>query len=226
MSGQHTSRPTLHYIFDPLCGWCYGASPLIETARKVNGLDIALHAGGLMTGSDRQPVTERLRNYVMEHDQRIGALTGQAFDDAYLNGLLRDTGAVLDSEPPIEAILAADLLDGRGLDMLRRIQRAHYVEGRRVADRGVLIGLAADIGLPEATFKPMLEKVAGPTAAKHIAASRDLLRRVGGQGFPTFAFDAGRGLETLDTARYFGRVPAWQEALVERVSVRQASGSV
>lgn len=212
------SRPALHYIFDPLCGWCYGAAPLIEAARKVNGLDIALHAGGLMTGSDRQPVTEGLRRYVIEHDQRIGALTGQPFGDAYLNGLLRDTGAVLDSEPPIGAILAADLLGGRGLDMLERIQKAHFVEGRRVADRGVLVGLAADIGLPEATFKPMLEKVAGPTVAKHIAASRDLLRRVGGQGFPIFVFDAGRGLLTLDAARHFGHVPAWQQTLAERMS--------
>ena len=211
-------RPTLHYIFDPLCGWCYGAAPLIEAARKVNGLDIALHAGGLMTGSDRQPITEGLRRYVMEHDQRIGALTGQPFGDAYLNGLLRDTGAVLDSEPPIAAILAADLLGGRGLDMLERIQKAHYVEGRRVADRGVLVGLAADIGLPEAAFKPMLEKVAGPAVAKHIAASRDLLRRVGGQGFPIFVFDAGRGLLTLDAARHFGHVPAWQQTLAERMS--------
>ena len=212
------SRPTLHYIFDPLCGWCYGAAPLIEAARKVNGLDIALHAGGLMTGSDRQPVTEGLRRYVMEHDQRISALTGQPFGDAYLNGLLRDTGAVLDSEPPIGAILAADLLGGRGLDMLERIQKAHFVEGRRVADRGVLVGLAADIGLPEATFKPMLEKVTGPTTAKHIAASRALLKRVGGQGFPTFVFDAGGRLETLDTARHFGHVPVWQQTLAERMS--------
>ncbi|MGU3847546.1 DsbA family protein, partial [Vibrio diabolicus] len=21
---------TVHYFFDPMCGWCYGASPLIE----------------------------------------------------------------------------------------------------------------------------------------------------------------------------------------------------
>jgi putative protein-disulfide isomerase len=217
------SRPTLHYIFDPLCGWCYGASPLIEAARKVNGLDIALHAGGLMTGSDRQPITEALRRYVLEHDQRIASFTGQPFGEAYLNGLLNDRGAVFDSEPPIEAILAAEELGGRGLDMLARMQKAHYVEGRRVADRVVLVGLAADIGLPGVTFKPMLEKVAGPTLAKYIAASRDLLRRVGAPGFPAFVFDAGRRLETLDAARYFGHVPAWQEALVERVSASQAS---
>ena len=190
----------------------------------MNGLDIALHAGGLMTGSDRQPVTEGLRRYVMEHDQRIAALTGQPFGNAYLNGLLRDTGAVFDSEPPIGAILAAELLGGRGLDMLERIQKAHYVEGRRVADRGVLVDLAADIGLPEATFKPMLEKVTGPTAAKHIAASRDLLRRIGGQGFPAFVFDAGRGLETLDAARHFGHLPRGSRTLADRMNGSTPAG--
>lgn len=212
------SRPTLHYIFDPLCGWCYGASPLVDAAREVKGLDIALHAGGLMTGTDRQPVTEGLRRYVMEHDQRIAAFTGQPFGDAYFNGLLRDAGAVFDSGPPIDAILAADRLGGRGLDLLKRIQKAHYFEGRRVADREVLVELAADIGLPEAAFRPALEEVAGPAAAKHIAASRELLRRVGGRGFPMFVFDAGRGLETLDAARHFGRVAAWQQTLAERMS--------
>ena len=23
---------TLHYVYDPLCGWCYGAAPLLEAA--------------------------------------------------------------------------------------------------------------------------------------------------------------------------------------------------
>lgn len=32
---------TLHYIFDPLCGWCYGAAPLVEAARTVPGLAVA-----------------------------------------------------------------------------------------------------------------------------------------------------------------------------------------
>jgi putative protein-disulfide isomerase len=51
--------------------------------------------------------------------------------------------AVLDSEPPISAILAADHIASRGLDMLARLQVAHYVEGRRIADRDVLVVLTA-----------------------------------------------------------------------------------
>ena len=128
------------------CGWCYGAAPLVEAARAVPGLAIALHGGGMMAGSNRQPVTDALRRYVMPHDERIAGLSGQPFGADYFDGLLRDGGAVFDSEPPTTAILAAENLAGRGLDLLKRIQRAHYVEGRRIADPAVL-ELAAEIGL-------------------------------------------------------------------------------
>jgi putative protein-disulfide isomerase len=37
----------LHYIYDPLCGWCYGAEPLVFAASKVDGLALSMHAGGL-----------------------------------------------------------------------------------------------------------------------------------------------------------------------------------
>ena len=34
---MNASSPILHYIYDPLCGWCYGAAPLVEAARAVPG---------------------------------------------------------------------------------------------------------------------------------------------------------------------------------------------
>ncbi|HCQ45679.1 MAG TPA: protein-disulfide isomerase, partial [Achromobacter sp.] len=120
-----TPTPTLHYIFDPLCGWCYGAAPLVDAARDIAGLHVAPHGGGMMTGGNRQPVTDALRRYVMPHDERIAGLTGQVFGRDYFDGLLRDSGAVFDSEPPTTAILAAEQLDGRGLDLLKRLQHAH-----------------------------------------------------------------------------------------------------
>ena len=36
-------NPVLHYIYDPLCGWCYGAEPLVWAASKVDGLALSLH---------------------------------------------------------------------------------------------------------------------------------------------------------------------------------------
>ena len=54
---MNASSPILHYIYDPLCGWCYGA----RAGRRARaGLAIAIHGGGMMAGSNRQPVTDAL----------------------------------------------------------------------------------------------------------------------------------------------------------------------
>jgi putative protein-disulfide isomerase len=135
----------LHYIYDPLCGWCYGAKPLVHAAQGV--LPVIAHGGGMMSGANRKAVSPQLRNYVMPHDRRIAEYTGQPFGEAYFEGLLRDDTAVFDSTPPIAAVLAAEHIAGRGLELLGRLQTAHYVEGRRIADEAVLFELAKEIGM-------------------------------------------------------------------------------
>lgn len=206
--------PTLHYIFDPLCGWCYGAAPLVEAARAVPGLAVAFHGGGMMTGSNRRQITPEWRGYVLPHDRRIEQLSGQPFGDAYVNGLLNDTTAMMDSAPPITAILAAEMLAGKGLDMLQRVQRAHYVDGLRIADLPVLLALAQELGLDGAAFQAAYARQAGAATQQHIDASRALLAQVGGQGFPTFVLDDGSGkLSVIDIGDYLGQPAKWQAQL-------------
>ena len=206
--------PTLHYIFDPLCGWCYGAAPLVEAARAVPGLTVAFHGGGMMTGSNRRRITPAWRGYVLPHDRRIEQLSGQPFGDAYIDGLLNDTTAMMDSEPPITAILAAEALAGKGLDMLQRVQRAHYVDGLRIADLPVLLALAQELGLDGAAFQAEYARQAGAATQQHIAASRALLAQVGGQGFPTFVLDDGSGkLSVVDIGGVLGQPAKLQAQL-------------
>lgn len=202
--------PTLHYIFDPLCGWCYGASPLVDAARAIDGLSIVLHGGGMMAGSNRQTVTEALRRYVMPHDERIAQLTGQTFGVDYFNGLLNDTQAIFDSEPPTTAILAAQALNSRGLDMLKRIQVAHYIEGKRIADVAVLQALAEDIGLDRSAFTQAYSEASGGVTTAHIAQTRTLLTKLGGSGFPTFALEQQGEFSVLEPGKYLGRPDAWK----------------
>ena len=198
---------TLHYIFDPLCGWCYAAAPLIAAARRVPGLEIALHGGGMMNG---RAITPEWRDYVIPHDQRIAQLTGQPFGADYFDVLLRDTSAVMDSAPPTTAILASEELAGRGLDMLQRLQRAHYVEGRRIADTSVLAQLAQELGLDPAGFEAAFARLAGRATEQHFSESRQWLARSGGQGFPTLALERDDGtLERIEVSAWLGRVDDW-----------------
>ncbi len=205
---------TLHYIFDPLCGWCYAAAPLLEAARKIPGLAIELHAGGLLSGCNRRLVTPQWRAFVLPHDQRISAMSGQPFGEAYLNGLLNDTTAMLDSTPPIAAILAAQELSGDGMPMLRRIQHAYYVEGLRIADAPVLQDLAEQTGLDAIAFATAYAAMLGEPVNEHTAQSRMLLRRVGASGFPTFVWDRpGNSPAVLESGSFLGQTQAWVEHL-------------
>lgn len=198
---------TLHYIHDPLCGWCYGAAPLVKVARGL--LTVKAHGGGMMAGAARRPVTPELRQFVMAHDRRIAQASGQPFGPSYFEGLLRDIDAVLDSSPSITAVLAADELAGAGLDMLARLQQAHYVEGQRIADIAVLGRLAAELGMNAEAFGRAYERLQGAATHAHIEQSRALLARVGGRGFPTFALERDGHLAVLDISSYVGRPEAW-----------------
>jgi putative protein-disulfide isomerase len=167
----------------------------------------------MMAGRARQPVTPQLRDYVLHHDQRIARMSGQPFGDAYKNGLLSDCSAVFDSEPPTTAILAAEQLGLRGLDLLKSIQHAHFIEGRKVADPAVLRALAVDAGLEGAEFDQACASLAGKATFEHINDSRALLDKVGGQGFPTFALVHRQQLSVLDFGRYLGHPGEWQASV-------------
>jgi putative protein-disulfide isomerase len=216
------STVTLHYIHDPLCGWCYAAAPLVKAAREV--LPVRWHAGGMMAGPRRQPVSEGLRSYVLPHDRRIAQLTGQPFGEAYADGLLRDTTAVLDSEPPIAAMLAAEALAGRGLDLLARLQQAHYLEGRRIADRPVLEEMAASIGLDRAEFTEALGDE-GETVQSHIAQTRALMQRLGVAGFPSFALERDGRWSPVEAGEFLGRPAEFSDWLRQQVPQAAAASS-
>jgi putative protein-disulfide isomerase len=209
-------RAVLHYIYDPLCGWCYGAEPLAWAAASVAGLDLEMHAGGLWPEPTRLP--ESTRRYIKEADARVGAMSGQPYGEPYLSGLLFDPNLVLDSRPTTAAVLAAQSLDaGKGLAILRAIQHAHYEDGKHVVRRDVLIDAAASIGLDRAAFEAALERA---QADAHIAESRRLMARVGAQGFPTFVLQIGDEWQGVPHQRFASSPAAFAQWLAAQVPAR------
>lgn len=194
------TTPTLHYVHDPLCGWCYAAEPLVEAAATA-GVGIVLHGGGLWNVPTQ--ASEEKRRMIREADGRIARLSGRSFGPAYLDGLLAAPGTVWHSRPTIAAILAAEHLQfGQGLAMMAAVQRAHYVEGRAVVSEEVLMQLAVELGLPAAAFAMRLPEV---HVDRHIEETRGLMRRLGLGGFPTFLIEEAGVLSRLPHEHLYGR---------------------
>lgn len=196
----------LHYIHDPLCGWCYGAEPLVRSAASIGNLALRLHGGGLWPQPTKLP--DDMRNYIRQADTRIAAMSGQPYGDAYLSGLLVDPELVLESRPTICAVLAAEALDtSKALAMLAGIQHAHYEHGLHVVRQPVLASIAAECGLDSEAFEEASMNVA---VDEHIAETRALMQRVGAAGFPTFVLECDRDLTTVAHHRFAGNPAAFQ----------------
>lgn len=204
---------TLHYLHDPLCGWCYAVTPLVEAVRDA-GVPIALHGGGLWEPATRLgPDKSR---YIREHDARIVALTGMTFGPAYLDELLADRDTLFWSRPTIAAILAAGAIrPDAELAMLHAIQHAHYVEGRRVVEPAVLADVAEAIHLDRKAFVDALD--AAPVDL-HIARTRDRMQRHGLRGFPGFLLENGGTFARVQHEPFYGQPQAFLRAVTARLA--------
>lgn len=199
---------TLHYVHDPLCGWCYAVTPMIEAVTQA-GIGIVLHGGGLWEPAT-SPAPEK-HAYIRQNDARIAALTGMAFGPAYLDGLLSDATTVFWSRPTIAAVLAAGTIEeGADLRMMHAIQHAHYVDGQRVVEIPVLAEVARSVDLAEDAF---LHAFQSAPVDEHIARTRRWMQQLGLRGFPSFVLEHDGELVRVQHEPFYGRPDAFLYAV-------------
>jgi len=97
------------YLFDPLCGWCYGAVPPLDKLAKLDGISISLAPTGLFAGEGVRPMDERFAAYAWQNDQRIARLTGQVFSQSYRDRVLGGNGSMFDSAPATLGIITVGI---------------------------------------------------------------------------------------------------------------------
>ena len=64
------------YLFDPLCGWCYGAGPALERLGQLGDVTLELMPTGLFAGEGARMMDAQFAAYAWQNDERIARLTG------------------------------------------------------------------------------------------------------------------------------------------------------
>ena len=196
----------VHYIFDPMCGWCYGATSLIQTLVNLPGIELHLHPGGMM---ERTTLDASFRQHILEADQRIAQMTGQEFGEGYIDRIRSGQPLILDSYLTTQAILAAGIAGKSQFEMLKRIQQAHYVDGQTVADPVLLAQLAQTAGLDSVAWQQAMDQ-AGETVIATIEQTRSLMHQAGLGGFPSLLLEQDGELRSVPVSQYYGRPADWQ----------------
>lgn len=212
-------HPEILYLFDPLCGWCYGMSPVIRQAQQAfaGRVDVSVLCGGMLTGDDVAPI-ESSWDFLSGAAAQIGEVTGAEFGTAY--HAIGEAGTLLlNSEPPSRAIAVFRQLDG---DQQRTIQFAHDVQtalfhdGHDLNELATYVPLLAPYDLDSATFQRLW---AAPETAQVVRQEFATVGRLNLEGLPTTVLRVGN--EGYILAKGYQPYPVFaaglEQALAEKV---------
>lgn len=198
-------RSTVTYLFDPLCGWCYGASPVIQQLGQQANIQLELAPSGLFAGGGRT-MDAAFADYAWSNDVRIAKLTGQRFTEAYRSNVLGRLDNRFDSAAMTLALTAVSLSDPqRELETLKTLQEARYVQGLDTCSGSVVETLLRDLGLAAAADRlATADAVLMATNAARIQNARGLMQTFGAQGVPALVVSDGKGSRLLSGNALYG----------------------
>lgn len=198
------------YLFDPMCGWCYGASPTLEALKERGGYRVDLVPTGLFADEGAFAMNDAFAAHAWDADQRIARLSGQPFSETYHRNVLGSRKARVDSGPATLALTAVRLTaPERELEALAAIQRSRYVDGRDNGDPAVI----ADV-LEALTLKDAALRFSAPDAIllsanrARIESGRAAMRHCGARGVPTLLAAQGQNRRLVDANTLFGGIEA------------------
>lgn len=171
---------TILYFADPMCSWCWGFAPVMEKVRAQIGdqADIQVFVGGLRPFTEHA-MTDKDKSYVRNHWTHVQEASGQEFDFTFFDR----EDFTYDTEPACRAIVAVRKIEPKlAIDMLNRLHKAFYSEGKDTTDADVLADLASEVGVARDEFATVF---ADEQTKQETLGEFQYAQRSGIQGFPT-----------------------------------------
>lgn len=206
-------RPSLIYVGDPLCTWCYGFGPELSAAHAALGerAELRVIVGGLRPYT-AESMDAALKRYLREAWQNVAQASGLPF--AF--GLLERNDFVYDTEPACRAVVTARSLQANAaLPVFLAIQDAFYRDNRDPTREDTLADAAQGAGLERAEFLARFGSEHMKQATRQdFAATRSL----GIRGFPTLLL--ARNGDVVLIASGFARAAKMLETLEGALAAR------
>jgi putative protein-disulfide isomerase len=183
----------LIYVFDPLCGWCYGfANVMSELHNKYKDrYEFDVVSGGMVRGDSIAPMAKK-HDYIKGAYPRLEQMTGAKFGAAYLEQLLPSTTILMDSHMPSYALEAVRMQDDAQLiPFAHAMQKVHYMDGMDYNKVENYLPLVSNLSLDAAQFEVQIASEEVKYAAEQNFA---WCANIGVQSYPTLIMQTEKGL--------------------------------
>ncbi len=176
-------KAKLYYFYDPLCGWCYGFSPVIRALEEKYKDLISFEAisGGMILGERAKPLSE-MHSYLREAMPRLEEMTGVKFGEKYMEFFEEGT-ITLNSETPCIAMTVFKSMSTKSSILFAsELQKALYYDGIDLNQLDNYKKIAEHFDLPWEVFR---EKMQSEDYKRKTYKEFEISQQAGISGFPS-----------------------------------------
>lgn len=206
---------TLTYLFDPLCGWCYGASPVVQQLVQQPNIQLQLAPTGLFSGTGGRVMDAGFADFAWSNDLRIQKLSGQRFTEVYHKQVLGQPGIRFDSGAATLALTAVSLTEPeRELATLKLLQEARYVDGQDTSELTAVANILHKHGLVRAAeLVQTSDAQLMATNNTRVQQAQQRMRSLGAQGVPALVLSQDGTQRLLRSDLLFGHIDTLLSAI-------------
>lgn len=181
---SNATRPSFYYVYDALCGWCYGFSPVMKSffEKHRDEFEFKVVSGGMVMGERSGPIG-KVASYIKTAHKQVEDRAGVKFGDQFLNGLLEDGTANFSSLQPAIAMAAfRTFKPEEQIPFAHAIQSMIYFDGFGPDDIQRYGEIATEFGVEQSEFNAAM---GNEDLIKDAFADFDIARKLDVQGFPS-----------------------------------------
>ncbi|KIC49532.1 hypothetical protein [Tateyamaria sp. ANG-S1] len=169
--------PKVSYVYDPLCGWCYGFVPALRHFVDTHpDIEIDVVPAGLIRGDRVGPYGDML-DYISKAAPKMTAVTGQPVGEAFFDMMRQDKTPMSISAPPSLAVMNMKALTSpkNVVRFAEALLVEHFMHGRDLNAAKTYDDLCDTLDLPRLnTAEIVIATEDHPTVAKTYQHALDL----------------------------------------------------
>lgn len=177
--------PTIHYIYDAYCGWCYGFSPVIKKLYEEykDSLAFDVLSGGMILPEEPVHISVTA-GYIRDAYKRVEETTGVKFGSDWLWHINNpdDSDWYMNSEKPaIAMIIFKEIFPDKAIEFAVDLQYSLHEEGRDLCDNEAYRHLLEKYTIDETVF---YSKLKSEEYKEKVYKEFKLVKQLGITGFP------------------------------------------
>lgn len=176
-SAQQSSRPVVVYVFDAMCGWCYGFNDIMLQIEKnySNKVDFKVLSAGYAANENAGTISKVLP-YLVNGDSLVVQKTGKQFGEKFKNGLLKDDSTIINSRNAAVALYIFSMYQPhKAIAFAECLQQSVFYDGIYPEDEALFSICAMQFDMkPEDLQKRMIQDVYIKAAEAEFIIAEDI----------------------------------------------------